>query len=127
MRAAAIDDKRYATLLARALPRVIRTDAEKERMIARLDEMDAQWDDLSREEKELAELMTALIERFEAERYPIDLATPPQRLAQLLEDRGLTQADVWPLFGTRARTSEVLSGKRSISKSQVKRPADLFI
>ncbi len=70
--------------------------------------------------------MTALIERFESEHYPINLATPQQRLAQLMEDRGLTQADVWHLFGTRARASEVLKGKRGISKAQAKKLAEFF-
>jgi len=78
--------------------------------------------------------MTVLIEQYEARKYPIDFATPQQRLAQLMEDRGLTQADIWRVFGTRARTSEVLRGKRGISKVQAKRlaaffgaPVDLFI
>jgi len=134
MRIAAIDEKCYARLLAKTLPRVIRNEEENERMTARLEELDARWEQLSREEKELAELMTVLIERYEAEHYPIDLATPQQRLAQLLEDRELTQADVWRLFGTRARTSEVLRGKRGISKSLARKlaghfqvPVDLFV
>ena len=103
-------------------------------MIALVEELDARWDELGPEEKELSELVTALIERYEAEHYPVDLATPQQRLAQLMEDRGLTQAGVWKLFGTRARASEVLNGKRGISKAQAKKlanffrvPVDLFI
>ena len=134
MSTTAIDKKRYANLLAKTLPRVIRTEEENEHMIAQLEGLDSRWGVLSREEKELAELMTALIERFEGEHYPINFATPRQRLAQHLEDRSLTQADVWRLFGTRARASEVLQGKRGISKAQAKRlagffrvPVDLFI
>ena len=126
MKTAAIDEKRYARLLTRTLPRVIRTEAENERMIAQLDDLDSRWDGLTREEKELAELLTTLIERFESEHYPIHLATPQQRLAQLLEDRALTQADIWRLFGTRARASEALHGKRGISKAQAKRLAEFF-
>ncbi|MBI3697524.1 MAG: transcriptional regulator [Acidobacteria bacterium] len=126
MSTAVIDERRYARLLVKTLPRVIRTEKENERMIADLEELDLRWDHLSREEKELAELMTALIERFESEHYPINLASPQERLGQLMEDRGLTQADLWRLFGTRARASEVLKGKRGISKAQAKRLADFF-
>jgi HTH-type transcriptional regulator/antitoxin HigA len=101
MTTAVIDERRYGKLLLKTLPRVIGTERDNERMIAELEKLDLRWDDLSQEEKELAELMTALIERFESEHYPINLATPQQRLAQLMEDRGLTQADVWHLLGTR--------------------------
>lgn len=86
-------------------------------------DLDTRWDTLSREEMELAELLAVLIERFEAGRYQIHLATPRQRLAQLMEDRSLTQADVWRLFGTRAQASEALNGKRGISKVQAKKLA----
>ena len=126
MSSVALDERRYAKVLAKALPRTIRTEEENARMIAQLEKLDSRWDELGPEEKELAELMTALIERFEAEHYPIDFATPQERLAQLLEDRGLTQADIWRLFGTRARASEVLNGKRGISKAQAKKLAEFF-
>ncbi len=126
MSSVALDERRYARVLAKALPRAIRTEEENARMIAQLEELDSRWDKLGPEEKELAELMTALIERFETEHYPIDFAAPQERLAQLLQDRGLTQADVWRLFGTRARASEVLNGKRGISKAQAKKLAEFF-
>lgn len=51
-----------------------------------------------------------------------------------MEDRGLRQIDLAPLFGVRSRVSDVLAGKRDISKAQAKAlsalfkvPADLFI
>ena len=51
-----------------------------------------------------------------------------------MEERGLKQADVASLFGGRSRVSDVLAGKRDISKAQAKAlsaffnlPADLFI
>lgn len=134
MSIATVNRTRYAQLLADTLPRPIRTARENERMIARLYALESRWERLSPEERELAELMTTLIEKFESEQYPINLATPNERLAQLLEDRGLMQADIWRLFGTRARASEVLTGKRGISKAQARRlavhfkvPVDLFI
>ncbi len=130
----AVNPLRYGRLLSKTLPRVLRTDDENERMIAQLDALDRRCEQLSPEEKELAELLTALIEKFESEHYPIGFSSPQRRLAQLLEDRGLSQADIWRLFGTRARASEVLRGKRGISKAQARRlagyfrvPVDLFI
>jgi HTH-type transcriptional regulator/antitoxin HigA len=47
-------------------------------------------------------------------------------LAYLMETSGRTAKDLLPVFGTRGRVSEALSGKRSISKAQAKKLASLF-
>jgi HTH-type transcriptional regulator/antitoxin HigA len=47
-------------------------------------------------------------------------------LAYLMKTSGQTAKDLLPVFGTRGRVSEVLSGKRSISKEQAKKLASLF-
>lgn len=134
MTTATVDEKKYSKLLAQALPRVIGTEQENERMIRQVEDLDSRWEQLTPEEKSLSELLTVLIERYETEKYPINFTSPRDRLAQLLEDRGMTQASIWKLFGTRARASEVLSGKRGISKEYARRlaaffrvPIDLFL
>ena len=43
-----------------------------------------------------------------------------------METSGKTTTDLLPVFGTRGRVSEVLNGKRSISKVQAKHLATLF-
>ena len=48
-----VDPKRYGRLLARKLPAVIRTEAENERLIAELEELDRRHDELSPEERAL--------------------------------------------------------------------------
>ncbi len=44
----------------------------------------------------------------------------------LLERRGLQPSDLWPVLGSKSRVSEILSGKRSISKEQAKKLAQFF-
>jgi len=122
----AIDEKKYGRVLGRELPRPIRTDHDLERAIARLEEWDERDESLSPEERELAELYTSLIEAYENQRYPIPHAPPHEFLRALLEDRGLSQADIAPLLGGRGHASEILSGKRSISKAQAKSLAAHF-
>jgi HTH-type transcriptional regulator/antitoxin HigA len=51
---------------------------------------------------------------------------PFEMLAYLTETSRRTASDLLPIFGTRGRVSEVLNGKRSISKEQAKRLAALF-
>jgi HTH-type transcriptional regulator/antitoxin HigA len=120
-----IDTERYAALLHRTLPRVIRSEEENDRLTAKLLELDER-DDLSPEEEELAELLTVLIQQFEEQHYSLDAPSPHQMLHHLMEARGLTHKDVWRLFGSKGIASEVLNGKRSISKAQAKRLAEFF-
>jgi HTH-type transcriptional regulator/antitoxin HigA len=44
----------------------------------------------------------------------------------LLQKRGLQPSDLWPVLGSKSRVSEILSGKRSISKEQAKKLAEFF-
>ena len=74
----------------------------------------------------MAELLAMLIEQFEERRYPIRKATPVQVLNHLMEARGLTQKDLWEVFGSKGITSEVVRGKRSISKTHAKKLASFF-
>lgn len=43
-----------------------------------------------------------------------------------MESRELTAKDLWDVFGSKGVTSEVLSGKRSISKTHIKKLAAFF-
>jgi HTH-type transcriptional regulator / antitoxin HigA len=75
-----------------------------------------------------------LIEAFERARWPRKALPLPDLLTYLVEQHGLTRADLVPLLGTASRVSEVMSGKRELSMTMVKRlrerfhiPADLLI
>jgi len=120
-----LDEKTYGQLLGRTLPHVIHTDEECERLTNELMRLDERGG-LSVEEKELAELLTVLIDEYEERRYPIRKATPQQTLQHLMEARHLTQKDLWKTFGSKGITSEVFHGKRAISKAQAKKLAEFF-
>ena len=66
--------------------------------------------------------------------YTLDGSTSDSRLRSLMEERGLRQRDLLEVFGSRGIASEVVSGKRAISKAQARKlaepfhvPADLFL
>jgi HTH-type transcriptional regulator/antitoxin HigA len=120
-----LDEKMYGQLLGRTLPHVIHTDEECERLTSELLRLDER-ENPSPEEKELAELLTVLIDEYEERRYPIRKASPQQTLQHLMEARNLTQKDLWKTFGSKGITSEVFHGKRSISKAQAKKLAEFF-
>jgi HTH-type transcriptional regulator/antitoxin HigA len=121
----ALNEKTYKQLLGRTLPHVIHTEEEYARLTSELMRLDER-EHLSPEEKELAELLTVLIDEYEERRYPIRNARPQQTLHHLMEARKLTQKDLWEVFGSKGITSEVFHGKRSISKAQARKLAEFF-
>jgi HTH-type transcriptional regulator/antitoxin HigA len=120
-----LDEKTYGQLLRRTLPHVIRTAEEYERLTSELLDLD-ELDNASPEEKELAELLTVLIDEYEVRRFPIRQASPRQTLHHLMEARNLSQKDLWKIFGSKGIASEVFHGKRSISKAHAKKLAAFF-
>ena len=121
-----VNPKHYGRLLARALPSVIDGEQEYERQFARFDALWRKQDRLTPEEDRLLSLLTLVIEDYESRHHSLGGSTPQTRLRHLMEARGVTHKDVWTLFGSRGVASEVINGKRQISKAQAKRLAEYF-
>src|SRR5207253_11050480 len=91
-------------------------------------------ENMSQEEEKLLKLLTRLAEDFEERFYHPRDATPLEVLQHLMESRDLKQTHLWEVFGSKGIASEVLNGKRGISKTHARAladyfnvPADLFI
>jgi HTH-type transcriptional regulator/antitoxin HigA len=81
-----LDKKTYGRLLGRELPHVIHTEEECERLTSELMRLE-ELTDISPEEKELAELLSVLIDEYETRRYPIPKSSPRRTLRHLMEAR----------------------------------------
>ena len=100
-------------------PGVIRTEAEYERTLARIDAlMDAEPGTPEMDELEVLSLM---VEHYEDERYPMDMPDPVAAIEFRMEQQGLTRKDLQAYLGSQARVSEVLNGKRALSKEMIRR------
>ncbi len=106
------------------MPIVIETEAENERLLAIVEPMMRR--DLSPEEAKLFDLLVKLIEDFEDRHYPMGRSSPTKTLQFLIEQRGLRQRDIVHLFGSSGVASEVINGKRAISKKLAKSLANFF-
>ncbi len=134
MSATLLDTKKYRRLLSETLPLTIHTEAEHARLLKAVGEiMDKPDEEITAEEGRLLEMLGMLIEEYENRRYPFPPAAPHKMLNDLLAERGMKPSDLWEIL-PKSRVSEILSGKRSISKAQAKRlaeffrmPADLFL
>jgi HTH-type transcriptional regulator/antitoxin HigA len=116
---------KYGRLLARVQPAVIQTKEEYRRLMGEIDRLLDK--DLTPEESRLFDLMVKLVQDYEERNVPqLDAAGPLDILRHLMEARGLTPKDMWEAFGSKGATSEVLNGKRSISKAQAKRLAEFL-
>jgi len=124
--AAVMRKAEYGKLLVRVAPKIIRSEAENQHMIAELEKLDTLGRPLTPEEHELAELMTLLVQRFEESRYPLGHAKPIEALRELMESRNTRQRDLIPVFGSSSVASDVLNGKRSISKTHARKLAEFF-
>ena len=122
---AAINRQRYGRLLARTLPGVITSEAENERLLAEVDRL-MRKTRLSAEEEKLLDLLVTLIEDFESKHYQLNAASPRGILLELMQTRAIKQSELWPIFGSKGTASEVLNGKRGISKAQAKKLAAFF-
>ena len=67
-----------------------------------------------------------LIEAYERSRWPRRAAALPDLLAFLMDQHGLSRADLVPLLGTASRVSEVMTGKRGLSMTMVQRLRERF-
>jgi HTH-type transcriptional regulator/antitoxin HigA len=78
------------------------------------------------EEEALGDLLTMLIVQFEDVHYSLGHASPLDALRELMEVRNLRQRDLIPVFGASSVVSNVLNGKRSISKAHARKLAEFF-
>jgi HTH-type transcriptional regulator/antitoxin HigA len=126
MGALVIDNEKYARVLAKVLPRVIATDGEHERILAEVEKLMDRGERRSTEEDAALDLMVCLIKDYEEERHPLPDPSPREMLLYLMEQRGLKQADLLPIFNSRGYVSDVVNAKRAISKVHAKQLAAFF-
>jgi HTH-type transcriptional regulator / antitoxin HigA len=123
--AATIDEKQYSRLLRETLPTVIKNEAQNETYIAQLEKLTF-TEDPTVAERELAELLTVLIEQFESEHYQLKGATPVDVLLELMDANGLKQKDLIDVFGTASIVSDVIHRKRRMTINQIKKLSQRF-
>jgi HTH-type transcriptional regulator/antitoxin HigA len=134
MSARLLDERQYQKLLDVTLPVAIRTKKEYDRLLgAAAALMEKPEDEISEEEGRLLELLSILIGEYEDRAHPLPKAKPHRMLAYLLEEKRMKPSDLWTVL-PKSRVSEILSGKRGISKAQAKQlaellrvPVDLFV
>lgn len=99
--------------------RPIRTEADHDLAVARITALMGARPDTA--EGEELDILATLVDAYEAKHHAIDAPDPITAIQFRMEQQGLTRKDLEPLIGSRARVSEVMTGRRSLTLAMVHR------
>jgi len=120
-----VPNEKYGFLLSQYQPRPIQSESDYENAVAVIEKLMEKGRDP--EETTLLNLLCALVEDYEETQLAgEDLTSPLEVLQHLMESNRLKQADLVGIIGSKGVVSEILNGKRSISKAQAKALGELF-
>src|SRR5690349_8881810 len=71
------------------------------------------------------EILSLLIKEYELVHYPVSYPNPIEAIKFRMEQMNLSENELSDLLGTRSRKSEVLSGKRKLSLSMIRKLTDI--
>jgi HTH-type transcriptional regulator / antitoxin HigA len=119
-------DTSYAELLAAHQPAKPRNREELAEMTALLETLAANETVQTPAMERFIETITALVMQYEEEIQADPDASPAGILKYLMEERGLRQADLVPILGSKSYVSQILSGHRPIGRDAAGRLAEYF-
>ena len=99
--------------------KIIKTDRDYRAAMARIDQIFAARP-RTPEGDELA-ILLLLVEKYEEEKFPIDLPDPVTAIRFRMDQQGLKQKDLEPYIGSKSKVSEILSGRRELSLSMIRK------
>ena len=110
---------------------LIDSDAELARARALVDQL---WESEDLADIARLQAQARLIAAYEESKWPRRPPRTQDLIRHLMDQHGLTRADMVPILGTPSRVSEILRGKKGLSMAMVQRlrarfhiPADLLL
>ncbi|MBO1110985.1 transcriptional regulator [Bordetella petrii] len=95
--------------------RPVHTEADYKSALKEISRLMESDPDLGTPEGDRLDVLTTLVQAYEARRYPIDLPDPVEAIKFRMEQSGLTAKDLEPMIGKRNRVYEVLNRKRTLT------------
>lgn len=110
----------------------VRTEAEHNAAVARISRLIGAK--IGTEASDELEILITLVDAYETRHFPMSTPDPVTIIKFQMEQQGLTRKDLEPMIGSRARVSEVLTGKRALTLPMIRRlhaglriPVDLLV
>lgn len=122
----AIGQQDFVSLVQVFAPRPIRTQRQLRAAYQEIDRL-MRLKRLSGDQRDYLELLSMLVEKYEAAKCPLADVSQGQMLEHLLEAKRVTQADVAKATGVSASLlSSVRAGRRELSKENVRKLSAFF-
>ncbi len=67
------------------------------------------------------EILSILIDKYENEKFPIEMPDPIEAIKFRMEQMGLKQKDLVELMGFKSRVSEIMSRKRKLTLDMIRK------
>lgn len=77
-------------------------------------------------ERDRLEVLTVLVDDYEAKHHPISPPEPIAAIEFVLEQRGLSRKDLEGVIGSSGRISEVMNNQRSLSLAMIRKLVETF-
>jgi|SRR5476651_72828 len=104
----------------------IKTEAAYDGALARIYElMQAEIIAGSANSDEL-EILSILVKEYELEHYPLAYPNPLEAIKFRMEQMNLSDSELSDILGNRSRKSEILSGKRKLSLSMIRKLTEIL-
>ncbi len=85
-------------------------------------------------ESDRLDVLSTLVEAYEKAHFPIEIPDPIEAIQYYMDTRGWSRRDLESCIGSRARVSEILSRKRSLTLEMIRKlnqelgiPAEILI
>ena len=112
--------------------RPVKTENDYDAALARIEDL---WGaEQGTPEGDELDVMLALVGVYEDENHPVPPPSQIEAIRFVMDQKGLTQADLIPYIGSRPRVSEILNGKRTLTLRMIRSlhfrlgiPADILI
>ncbi len=97
----------------------IKTDADFRAALAEIERL---WDvEPDTPDGDRLDILMTLVEAYERRQHPMPPADPIAAIEFMMEQRGMTRADLEPIIGSSGRVSEILNRRRALSVSMIRR------
>jgi HTH-type transcriptional regulator/antitoxin HigA len=119
----------YLALIEHFPLRPLRSERDYDVAVAILDVLAVRPErSLERGEQDYFDTLTILVEAYDEEHHGMDAedGDPLTMLKYVMDESGMTQADLGRLLGNRALASLILNGHRQLSKTHIRKLADHF-
>ena len=98
--------------------KIIKTESEYKKALTKLEKLFNAKPNTPKGDE--LELLSLLIEKYEQEKYPIDMPDPIEAIKFRMEQMGYTQNDLAKIIGLKSRASEILNRKRPLTLEMIR-------